>query len=189
MDPSDEQLCQGVAARSEAAFEGLVERYRGRAYRVAWLILRDAEAARDVSQEAFVRLYEHAHTFDNRARFATWFYRILVRCALDRRRHDRWWRRALDWRHGDDPPEASPLDQIPASPSDPTDRLAQTEWRDRLWPAVAELPAQQRAVVVLQVQAELSTRDIAAVLGCREATVRVHLHRALATLRQTIGRR
>ena len=78
MEPADEALCERVARRDEAAFELLVSRYQERAYRLAWSILRNAEDARDVSQEAFIRLYETAGTFRGRSKFSTWFYRILV---------------------------------------------------------------------------------------------------------------
>jgi RNA polymerase sigma factor (sigma-70 family) len=56
----------------------------------------------------------------------------------------------------------------------------------RLWAAVEQLSPQQRAALVLQVQDELPTPEIAAVLKCSEATVRVHLHRALQALRKTM---
>jgi RNA polymerase sigma factor (sigma-70 family) len=56
----------------------------------------------------------------------------------------------------------------------------------KLWAAVDRLTPQQRAAVILQVQEELQTAEIAAVLKCSEATVRVHLHRALQTLRKTM---
>ena len=71
VENSDEALCRRVAERDEAAFDLLVERYRERAWRLAWSILRDAEAARDVSQDAFIRLYEAAGSFAGRARFST----------------------------------------------------------------------------------------------------------------------
>jgi RNA polymerase sigma-70 factor (ECF subfamily) len=73
-----------VAQRDDRAFDLLVERYQRRAYRLAWSILRDAEEARDLSQEAFLRLYEAAASFRGTARFSTWFYRIVVNCCLDR---------------------------------------------------------------------------------------------------------
>src|ERR1700675_1128454 len=69
---SDEVLCQRVSQHDEAAFDQLVERYQARAYRVAWSILRDAEEARDVSQEAFIRLFQSAGSFGGRSRFSTW---------------------------------------------------------------------------------------------------------------------
>ena len=58
----------------------------------------------------------------------------------------------------------------------------------RLWAAVDQLSPQQRAAILLHVQEELPTSQIASVLGCSEATVRVHLHRALQALRRRMGK-
>jgi len=177
-EPSDEALCERVAAGDERAFDLLVERYQARAYRTAWLILRDAEDARDLSQEAFVRLYRSAGRFRGEARFSTWFHRILVNLCLDHRRKWRLWRRAL----GSD----EQIERLPAEPASPTDRLGREQAAKALWDAVARLAPRQRAVIVLTVQEGLDTREIAAVLGTSEATVRVHLHRAVTALRKTL---
>src|SRR5438445_642057 len=67
---SDETLCRRIAARDDAAFDVLVARYQGRAYRLAWSLLRDAEDASDVSQEAFLRVREAAQRFRRDARFS-----------------------------------------------------------------------------------------------------------------------
>jgi len=191
VDMSDEVLCQRVADRDEAAFDQLVERYQGRAYRLAWSVLRDAEEARDVSQEAFIRLYQSAASFGGRARFSTWFYRLLVNLCLDQRRKTRWWRQIFAGsdgagRPGEDSGETL-LDRQPAPTIDPLEGMAKERETDRLWAAVGTLSPQQRAVVILQAQEELSTKEIATILKCSEATVRVHLHRALMTLRRTMG--
>jgi len=185
---SDETLCQRVADRDEAAFDQLVERYQGRAYRLAWSILRDAEEARDVSQEAFIRLFQAAGSFGGRSKFSTWFYRLLVNLCLDQRRKTRWWRQMFNGagRAGDESTETS-LDRQPAPSVDPLEGLSKERETDRLWTAVGTLSPQQRAVVILQAQEELSTKEIATILKCSEATVRVHLHRALMTLRRTMG--
>lgn len=191
LEISDEALCQRIAERDEAAFDQLVERYQGRAYRLAWSILRDAEEARDASQEAFIRLFQTAGSFAGRARFSTWFYRLLVNLCLDQRRKTRWWRQIFAssdgaGRQGDESSE-SPLDRLPAASTDPLEGMSKEKETDRLWAAVGTLSPQQRAVVVLQAQEELSTKEIATILKCSEATVRVHLHRALITLRRTMG--
>ena len=188
MEPSDEALCQRVADRDEAAFDLLVGRYQERAYRLAWSILRNAEDARDLSQEAFVRLYEAAGSFGGRAKFSTWFYRILVNLCLDHRRKNRWWTRwARD--ESDDPSGESLIDRQPAPAADPVDALGRERTLTTLWAAVDRLAPRQRAAVILQVQEELPTAEIATVLKCSEATVRVHLHRALAKLRKTMEAR
>ena len=188
MEFSDEALCQRVADRDEAAFDLLVGRYQERAYRLAWSILRDAEEARDLSQEAFIRLYQSAGTFGGRARFSTWFYRILVNLCLDHRRKHPWWRRVVTPAPSEDEPETSLLDRLPAPAEDPLEELGRGKLMSQLWAAVNGLSHQQRAALLLQVQEELPTAEIAQVLKCSEATVRVHLHRALSALRKTMGK-
>ena len=188
MEFSDEALCQRVADRDEAAFDLLVGRYQERAYRLAWSILRDAEEARDLSQEAFIRFYQSAGTFGGRARFSTWFYRILVNLCLDHRRKHPWWRRVVTPAPSEDAPETSLLDQLPAPAEDPLEELGRGKLMSQLWAAVDGLSHQQRAALLLQVQEELPTAEIAVVLKCSEATVRVHLHRALSALRKTMGK-
>jgi RNA polymerase sigma-70 factor (ECF subfamily) len=191
VEPSDEALCRRVAQRDEAAFDLLVTRYQPRVWRLAWSILRDSEAARDVSQEAFVRLYHAAGRFDGRARFSTWFYRILVNLCLDHRRRHRWWRWLVtDGQGGGAPqgPEPSLLERLPAETADPADAVDRERALGRLWAAVNDLPSQQRATVLLYAQEALPTKEIARVLGCSETTVRVHLHRALRTLKQRLGK-
>lgn len=187
MDPSDEALCARVANRDDAAFDLLVERYQQRAYRLAWSIVRDADDARDVSQEAFLRLYQSAHRFQGRARFTTWFYRILVNLALDHRRRHRWWHRVLGASGGRDAADEAPVvEREPAPGPAADDDAVRKETMTRLWREVDRLSPQQRAAVLLQLEG-LPTREIAGVLACSEATVRVHLHRALTTLRKSMG--
>lgn len=189
MEPSDEVLCERVAAGDEPAFEQLVGRYQERAYRIAWSILRDAEDARDLSQEAFIRLFKTAASFRGRARFSTWFYRVLVNLCLDQRRKGRWWRQVFAREEGAGSNEPSALDQLPADGIDPVETLGRERALTEVWDAVRHLSPQQRAVLALHVQEELSMGEVASVMGCAEATARVHLHRALATLRATLGRR
>jgi RNA polymerase sigma-70 factor (ECF subfamily) len=183
-DISDEALCARVAARDEAAFDRLVERYQGRAYRLAWSLLRDAEDARDLSQEAFLRVYQAAGRFRGDARFSTWFYRILVNLCLDHRRRGRWWQRVTARERDDE--EAALVERQPAPEPDPGQRVSEEQTMTRVWEAVHQLSPQQRAAIVLSVQEQLSTAEIAAVLDCAEPTVRVHLHRAVQALRKTL---
>jgi RNA polymerase sigma-70 factor (ECF subfamily) len=179
-EPSDEALCARVGAGDERAFDLLVERYQARAYRTAWLILKNADDARDLSQEAFVRLYESAKRFRGDSRFSTWFHRILVNLCLDHRRKWRFWRLNLN-RDPNDEAEA-----LPAETANPADLLGREQTLKALWDAVETLAPRQRAAVVLMVQEGLETREIAQVLRMSEATVRVHLHRAVAALRKLL---
>ena len=183
-DSSDEALCAKVAAREEGAFDQLVERYQARAYRLAWSLLRDPEDARDLSQEAFLRVYQSAGRFRGESRFSTWFYRILVNLCLDHRRRRRWWQRAVA--HERDEDDVTLVERQPTREPDPGQRLSDEQVTTRLWAAVQRLSPQQRAAVVLSVQEQLTTAEVAAVLQCSEPTVRVHLHRAVHALRRTL---
>jgi RNA polymerase sigma-70 factor (ECF subfamily) len=188
VESSDEQLCRDVAERKPGAFDLLVGRYQERAYRIAWSIVRDREEAKDCSQDAFLRLHEAAGSFAGQSKFSTWFYRILVNCCLDQQRRRRGWR-LVGWRDrrddGEDEPD--PVEQAPAPLTDPLEHVDAERRMSRVWELVEELSPQQRAAVTLQCREGLATKEIAVVLKLSEATVRVHLHRALSTLRKRLG--
>jgi RNA polymerase sigma-70 factor, ECF subfamily len=186
VEPSDEALCGRVAGGDEAAFDVLLERYQQRAYRLAWSILRDGEEARDLSQEAFLRLFQTAGSFRGRARFSTWFYRLLVNLCLDHRRKHRWWHQVFTREERAEDDGRSLLDEHPAPARDPVEALGQERTLARVWDAAERLSPQQRAVLALHVQEDLPMSEVAAVMGCAEATARVHLHRALAALRTLV---
>ena len=183
---SDETLCRRIAARDDAAFDLLVARYQGRAYRLAWSLLRNAEDARDVSQDAFIRVWEAAGRFRGDARFSTWFYRILVNRCLDHKRRGRWWTRLVA-RDDDPAADVSAVERQPAPGPDAGDQVSAAQTMARLWDAVQRLSPQQRAAVILHAQEQLSVAEIADVLRVAEPTVRVHLHRAVAALRKDLA--
>jgi len=78
------------------------------------------------------------------------------------------------------------VERQPTPEPDPGQRVSEAQTMTRLWAAVHRLSPQQRAAVVLSVQEQLSTAEIAAVLDCSEPTVRVHLHRAVQALRRKL---
>ena len=182
---SDEELCQKVANGDAQAFELLVERHQARAYRLACSILGSESDARDVSQDAFIRLYQSANRFDGRSRFSTWFYRVLVNLCIDHKRRDRWWRRLIPLSSPADDPDAPAID--PASP-EPGPEVAAMLGQSalKLGEALERLSPNQRIAVLLQAQEGLSSREIAAVLKCSENTARVHIHRGLAQLKKIL---
>jgi len=92
-------------------------------------------------------------------------------------------------RDDDDDRAETILDRQPAPVNDPVDKLSREEMLKALGSAVDRLAPRQRAAVLLRVQEDMATYDIARVLKCSEATVRVHLHRALATLKKTVEKR
>jgi RNA polymerase sigma-70 factor (ECF subfamily) len=189
VEPSDEELCRRIAERDATAFELMVDRHQARAYRLAASILGNEADARDVSQDAFIRLYESAGRFDGRSRFSTWFYRILVNLCIDHQRRNRWWRRLAPLATpggGDDPGERG-FDP-PSSEPGPEGEAMLKQSISRLRPALEKLSPQQRAAVLLQTQEGFTSREIGEVLKCSENTARVHVHRGIAQLRKLLQR-
>jgi RNA polymerase sigma-70 factor, ECF subfamily len=186
VEPSDEELCRRIAARDADAFELMVDRHQARAYRLAASILGNEADARDVSQDAFIRLYESAGRFDGRSRFSTWFYRILVNLCIDHQRRNRWRRRIVPLKTpGGDDPDAQAVDP-PSEEAGPEAAAMLTQSIARLHPALKKLSPQQRAAVLLQTQEGFTSREIGEVLKCSEATARVHVHRGIAQLRKLL---
>jgi RNA polymerase sigma-70 factor (ECF subfamily) len=184
---SDEELCRRIAERDADAFELMVDRHQARAYRLAYSILGNEADARDVSQDAFIRLYEAAVGFDGRSHFSTWFYRILVNLCIDHQRRNRWWRRLVPLASPGEKPDELAFDP-PSEGAGPEGAAILNQSISRLRPALDRLSPQQRAAVLLQTQEGFTSREIAAVLKCSENTARVHVYRAIAQLRKLLQR-
>jgi len=182
---SDDELCRRIAERDADAFELMVERHQSRAYRLACSILGNEADARDVSQDAFIRLYEVAGKFDGRARFTTWFYRILVNLCIDHQRRNRWWGRLERLKSPGDDPDRQGFDP-PSNAAGPEGEAMLSQSLSRLRPALDRLSPQQRAAVLLQAQEGFTSREIAVVLKCTESTARVHVHRGIMQLRKLL---
>ena len=174
-------FAQGDKAKAREHFGAIVERHQRRASRVAYHYLRDAAEVDDAVQDAFVKAFVHLPSFQEELAFEAWFTRIVINGCLDRLKARG---RRGRWRVGASDQELE-LDQHYASrePS-PEDRLLARERRARLVAAAERLPARQRTVVTLSHFSGRSTRDVSAVTGLNESTVRVHLFRAIRTLRK-----
>jgi RNA polymerase sigma-70 factor, ECF subfamily len=183
-EPSDEELCRKVAGHDSQAFEALVERYQSRAFRLACSMLGSEADARDLSQEAFIRLFESAHKFDGRSSFSTWFHRILVNLCIDQQRRSKWWRRLVPLSGPGDADDAPVIDP-PSDDPGPDLQAIHGETAGELRSALDHLSPNQRAAILMQAEG-MSSKEIAAVLKCSEGTARVHVHRAVVELKKTL---
>jgi RNA polymerase sigma-70 factor (ECF subfamily) len=165
-----------AAAGDHTAFGTLVERYQEVAYRAAYLIVRDAQEAEDVAQEAFVRAYRQLHMFRIGEPFRPWLLRIVQNLALNAVR-SRSRRTGLLGRAAIFAPQtaAAPHAEIAAA-----DESAQ------VLAAIAELPEDDRTILHLRYFLELPEREIAAAIGRPAGTVKSRLHRAGQRLRAVI---
>jgi len=176
-----------AAGRPEAArerFAELVVRHQRRALRIAFHYVRDAADADEAVQDAFVKAYLHIGTFREELPFEVWFTRILINGCLDRlkgrRRRERWLAPPPTDASG---AERDPADYLPARGPNPEEQALATERRAQLMAALAKLLERQRLVFMLSHFEGRSSREVSAMTGLNESTVRVHLFRAIRRLR------
>ena len=160
--------------------EPLVRLYYVQAVRAAYLITRDRPMAEDVAQETFIRAYERIHQFDPARPFRPWLLRSVVNGAIN----------AASRRDPPDRPaphpdgEEDPLADMPADPAPgPTDLVERRELGEAVWQAMGELPAEQRAAIVMRYYLDLSEAEMARDLAVPPGTVKWRLHAARKRLR------
>ena len=177
---SDQELIARCRAGDESAFDELVRRHQGRAFNMAWQLLRNREDALEVAQDAFVRIYKGLDSFRGECAFTTWLHQIVVNLAHNKHR---WWRR----RGRLETETLDTEDRQFAAPTIPPDTAAaQREFVRMLNTRIAELPAQYREVLVLRNVEDLSYEEIAVVLQCEVGTVKSRIARAREALRESM---
>ncbi len=178
--PRDEALVVLAQKGDPKAFEELVERYKQKAFRIAFDFSRDRDEAKDLSQEAFLRAYTHLKNFDGRSGFYTWFYRILVNICLDYRRKTK----RTSAEEFNEAVESQVEPSHPAAHSvSPDQQAIAAQMSRQVDAALDDLPPRQRMAFVLKNHQGLSIREIAEMMETAEGTVKVHLHRAVTALR------
>ena len=177
-----------VAGKRDAAgerFADLVTLQQRRAVRIAYQYLRDVHDADEAVQDAFVKVFTHIAGYREDLPFEVWFTRILVNGCLDLRKARS---RRLRWVL----PAMSAGQTVPHEPvapqAGPEDQLLARERGRQIAAAVAQLPERQRAVFTLCQVAGQSAGEVSRALGLSEATVRVHLFRAIRKLRGLLER-
>ncbi len=180
----DDQLVGLAKSGDRKAFEMLVERYKQKAYQIAFHHIRDREEAKDISQEAFLRAFTQLKRFDLRSSFYTWFYRILVNLCIDyQRRSRRFIWQPLEEKENQE--GGNPMTS--ENPTSPDQHLSAEEMSRRVAVTLKELPPNQRKAFILRNHEGLSIREIAEVMRSAEGTIKVHLHRAVMALRRDLA--
>ncbi len=184
---ADLEEVRRVRAGDREAVGRLVVRWQDRIYGAILRMVRDAEAARDLAQETFVRAYTGIGGFAGDASFGTWLYAIAVNQVRGEMRRRSAQKRgdalSLDaLREAADGADVDPPDAAAAAP----DALSTAESCELLRRALRRLDDEHREVVVLREFQDLSYEEIAHVVGVPVGTVRSRLHRARAELRERL---
>jgi RNA polymerase sigma-70 factor (ECF subfamily) len=173
----DRDLIARAADGEMRAFEELVQRHQRRAHTVAYGIVRNAEDAKEVTQDAFLRVHRHLKDFEGGASFSTWLYRIVYNLSIDliRRRAPG---RAVEFEDHTDLTGA-PDEWLPARGElDPFAALDRTRLVEAMQRCLDELPPHHRTAIVLREVEGLSYEEIAEAMEVPKGTVMSRLFHA-----------
>ena len=168
------RLIERVRAREAGAFDDLMLHYQRKVYGVACKVLGNVEDAKDATQETFLRVFKYFRSYDSKEDFDGWLYRIVVNVCMDLARK----------RHG--PPtmlsyesEQESIGTRSGLGSDDVEAAAiLAEEQSLVERALATLPTRERAAIVLRDIEQLSTQEVARILGSTQSTVRAQISSA-----------
>ena len=180
--PSDTDLVRRFRAGEARAFEVLVDRYKRSLFVLLVRLVGDRDAADDLLQECFLRLWRHIETLDESQPLYGWLRRTAVNLGINHLR-GRGRRREATEAAARVRPSAplAPDAEAPGEESSETERAVRE--------VLDELPADQRTCLVLRVGEEMSYAQIAAATGVAPGTVMSRLSRARLTLREKLKQR
>ena len=164
----ERSLVRGAQRGSASDLEALFRLHWSKAFRAAYLVVRDAAAAEDIAQESFLAAVRALDRFDRRRPFGPWLHRIVVNRAIDHARA-----RALR-------AETELVESVAAGEEPPAPD-------GTLLAAIGSLPPEQRAVVVLRHLLEYTPGEIAELLELPRGTVNSRLRRGLDALKETVS--
>lgn len=173
MQGLQEQIIEQIKGGDKGAFRQLVEPYRNRAFGLCYSLLGNTEDAKDILQEAFIKAYRNISRFKKASSFYTWFYTIVVNTARDflRKRGRR---------------EEPLSDEIADLSLSPASLALNSELNKLLEQAIQKLPEKQRLSFTMKHINGMKVLEIAGILHCRPATIKVHLFRAVRNLQKIL---
>ena len=165
-------------------FTPLVRLHQQRIYRVLLGMVRDSDAAQTLTQECFLKAYQSRASFRGEASVGVWLLKIAVNLARDHRRSrlKEFWRRLF----ASSRDVADIAERLPDPHASQERMLLAKEEVAAVWSAVEKLPPQQRAVFILRFVEEMSLEEIAEATSLKLGTVKIHIFRAVRTIRQRL---
>lgn len=187
MDSIDADAALMVAFQKgdSEAFDHIIDKYQKPIVNFIYKIVNNSAEAEELAQEVFLRIYRARHTYEPKARFAAWIYRIATNLSFkeaDRKRRMRFWHHR-DNSHGDPTAEEEVFrDPVP----DAEKRLITTETGQVIRRAIGSLPRNEKTALVLRRYEDLSYKEIAEIMHCTEAAVKTYIHRGKLHVREWI---
>lgn len=183
----DRELIARAQAGDRSAFRQLIERHQRRAFSIALSLVRDENDARELVQDAFLRVHKSLGSFQNNSSFFTWLYRIITNLSIDLIRKPGRQRAELDdGRMEADESEADFPFLSRIDGSDPADVVRRREIAERLQRALDALPPYHRGVIVMREIEGLSYEEMAQAMGVSKGTIMSRLFHARQKLQRAL---
>lgn len=175
----DGRLISQIRQGNILALKTLYEKYKGQVYRTALAVTRDREAAEDILQDCFLKVYTHIDKLDGSLPLSPWLHRVTVNLSYN------WVKKKHRWLQ----PLEEVIEQLIAGPRTlPESALERGELQGIVQKAIASLSFEHRVVIVLFYLDGFSLNEIAYILDCPVGTVKSRLHYARLTLRRKLER-
>lgn len=182
----DRALIERAKSGDTAAFRSLVERHQRRAFSIAFALVRNEQDARDLVQEAFLRVYRSLHSFHGGSSFFTWFYRIVTNLSIDLKRRPAHHKTDIDdAREFSDDSEFPLLARMPGM--DPLETVRRSEIARRIQAALDELPPYHRGVILMRELEGMSYEEMAQAMGVSKGTIMSRLFHARQKLQRALA--
>ncbi len=185
----EERLVERLKRRDEAAFNELVRLYQGKIYRLVFRMIGDRGEAEDLAQEVFVTVFKSIDGFRGDSKLSTWLYRVATNHCKNRikylSRRARGQKKELDEIADRDAIESATM-TTSAQVHRPDEMATAKQTESLIHRALAELPDDQRELVVLRDIENMTYEEIREVTGLPEGTVKSRLHRARLALQKRV---
>lgn len=179
-EPEDRDLVRAIQEGDSESFEILVRRKTSKVYGLCYRVIGNAEDAKDISQLAFLKVWENLEKYDPSFTFDTWLYRIAMNVAIDFLRN----------RQSRDAAVNSNLRLVKTEvDADQAVSLQRKEVEAVFAEVSSVLSAKQKTIFVMREMEDLPSAEISRILGCRESTVRNHLFNARKLMRAQLERK
>jgi len=169
MTTLDWQIIQKIQSGDASSFHEIFHRHKSNIINLAFRFTRSKEAAEDIAQDVFIKIYEGKAKFDPKAKFTTWLYRVTVNASIDFARRKK-------------------FSEIPSNiAAEQKEGLAEEEIKAIVQSAIDSLPEKFRSPILLYQFEEMSHREIASILRITEKAVERRIYHAKEVLRKKLG--
>lgn len=179
---TDVELIADAIRGPEDGFEELVRRYQRPIIGYVYRMLGDYDAALDVTQEVFLKVYNSLSRYSSEYKFSTWLYRIAHNAAIDHMRRNPMVSQSLETENADGAYQM----QLECRQPSPEQNREQSEWRTEIDKVIKRLPTSYRELIVLRHRQDLSYDEIAEVTSLPLGTVKNRLFRAREMMREIL---